>query len=508
MTPLLLALALAAQQPPARFAAVTYVSGAQIYVGAGRSEGVREGMELTVLRGDTAVATLQVQFVSSSQAACVVVRGAANIEPGDRVRFVAGPDTTSVPSPAAPASPPAPARRRGPGSPGVHGRLAGRYGVSQVAGAGSLAQPAFDARVTAAGLAGTPLGLIADVRARSSRSSFAGAPTRREQATDVYQLALLWHQPGAPFRVAVGRQYVGAVSSVVLLDGALAEVTRRRVSFGVFGGTEPAVVDSLAPGPVRDLGAYMQLHAPAWALTLGAAGSYTAGRPNREFGFAQLRVTTPRLSLLASQQLDYYRAAKVAAGERSLSFTSAYVSASLRANRSLSVDAGVDNRRNVRLYRDLADPLTAFDDHYRRAVWGGASYAGRHARLRLEARGSGGGAAGPATAVTVSGGLDRLWRGLSLGARATRYRAGASEGWLGALHAGADLTVALHVDASGGRRRDVNAPATLGARSTTWLGAEATVSIARAWYALISLYRESSPEGALHQAYTSISWRF
>ena len=510
MIALILAAAVATQQPAMQLAQVTYVSGPQIYVGAGRSDGIVEGMELALLRGDTVAAVLRVQFVSSRQAACVVVRGATDVTPGERVRFTPANVVADSAPPATVATPnAAPARvRREPRTAGLHGRLGGRYGYSQLDGAGNLTQPALDVRLSGSGLGGTALGLIADVRARSSQSSLAGGLSSSNPSTDVYQLALLWQQPGAPFRVAVGRQYVAGVSSIVLLDGALLEVSRRRVSLGLFGGLEPLGGDSAAPGRPRDIGGYVRVRSGTAAFTLGAAGSYAAGQPNREFGFAALNVVARRFSVFASQQLDYYRAAKVAVGEPTLSLTSGYVSASVRATASLTLDAGFDQRRNVRLYRDVTNPLQVFDDSYRRAAWGAIGLAGRRLRLRLEARGSDGGTAGGASAITASAGAAGLRRGLDAAARVTRYHAANGSGWLGALQGGIDVLPVLRVAVNGGLRRDIDPPVALGARSNAWYGVETNLSVGRAWYAVVSLSREVGPDGAVSQAYTSVSWRF
>ena len=41
---------------------------------------------------------------------------------------------------------------------------------------------------------------------------------------------------------------------------------------------------------------------------------------------------------------------------------------------SVSLNAGWDSRRNVRLYRDLVSPATDFDDTYRQGYWGGVEW--------------------------------------------------------------------------------------------------------------------------------------
>src|SRR5512143_4183267 len=70
-----------------RSASVTYISGTSIYVSAGRTDGLVEGQELSVVRHDSTAATLKVVFLSSRQSSCEVVRGATDIAVGDLVRF-------------------------------------------------------------------------------------------------------------------------------------------------------------------------------------------------------------------------------------------------------------------------------------------------------------------------------------------------------------------------------------------------------------------------------------
>ena len=119
--------------------------------------------------------------------------------------------------------------------------------------------------------AGMPL--LADVRARSSRSEFVAGGTTQRSETDVYQLAVLWQAPGAPVRAALGRQYVAGVSSVLLLDGALVEFSGRRAGVGVFGGLEPAALEFDAS--VQDYGAFVRLH--------GSPGAGASRSPENQY---------------------------------------------------------------------------------------------------------------------------------------------------------------------------------------------------------------------------------
>jgi len=507
-----------------RWARVSYVSGDQIYVTAGRDAGLTEGAELSVVRGDSVIATLRVRYLSSKGAACEIAAGTVgNVVPGDPVRFVPGAEptaaagTAATDTPAPPSAPPAiePVRRR-PWGTGLRGRIAARYVMTRTApDAGQYAQPAIDLRLTGTRLGGTAFGIAADVRARSARSQFAAGGTSSRTDTDVYQLVLLWQPARAPVRAALGRQYVAGVSSILLLDGLFVEVPGRYANLGVFGGTEPE--DLAYNGAIRDYGGYLQLHSDArssrrgalWAVTMGAVGSYRAGDPNREFGFLQAMITTPGVTLRAAQEVDLYRGMRLDAGEQPLSFTSSYALVSFHPRGPLRVDAGFDNRRTVRLYRDVTDPVTAFDDRYRQGAWGGASLAGGHFRLRVEGRSTAGGTAGRATALTGMAGVERIGRAaVGLSVRSTRYESGELTGWLHALRVAADPLDPLHLELSGGLRQEDNPPVSLGTRRVVWYGGEADVGIGRAWYLVTSLNRETGPDGRLDQVYLSLSYRF
>ena len=508
------AVAAAQDTTAVRWAQVSYVSGGQIYVSAGRSGGLAENQELEVVRGDSVVAVLRVRFLSSSGAACDLVRGAGDVVPGDRVRF--RPGATPAPRDTAPAVPRPILVRSRSRVGGLHGRVGIRYFASRTApDAGRYTQPAMDVRLAGSRLLGTPFGLVADVRARTSRSEFVAGNTTQRSETDVYQLAVLWQAPGARVRAALGRQYVAGVSSVLLLDGALVELSGRRASVGVFGGLEPAALEFDAS--VQDYGAYVRLHGSPgagasrsfWGLTAGAVGSYRAGEANREFGFLQASYSSPSLTLHGAQEVDLYRGVRLAAGEQPVSFTSSYVSASYHPVGGFAVDAGFDNRRSVRLYRDATDPLTTFDDGYRQGAWGAVGFAGRHARVRAEGRTNGGAGSGRSTAVTGTVGLERMGRAaVGVWLRSTRYASGELTGWLHALRLAGDPAPPLHLEASGGVRRETNPPVSLGTRKVVWYGAEADLGIGRAWYLVVSANRETGPDGHLDQAYLSLSYRF
>jgi hypothetical protein len=511
----------ATQDSAVRTAPVTYVSGTTVYVAAGRADGLVEGQELRINRQGGGTITLKVVFLSSRQASCEIASGATDVVVGELVSFT--PQLAAAPAPAgapqtATATPHRTTRRRLNG-PGLHGRVGARYLVAhEDALNGGFNQPSFDLRLDGQALGDTPIGLAADLRTRRTTSTSGDGTSTVDGRTRVYQAALLWNTPGSSFRMALGRQYLTAVTSVTLFDGALVELNGSHLAFGAFGGVEPEPANLGFSRDVQDLGGYLQLHnrpggTGFWSFSLGAVGSYSTAATNREFAFAQASVSTSAVSLYALQEVDYYRPWKVKLGEDALSPTSTYVSGSLRPTRWIAFTGGYDNRRSVRLYRDAVDPATQFDDTYREGVNGGIALLGRRVRVSGDVRRSDGGGNGTATAWTGSAGLDRFTPlHLSLTGRATWYSNPALDGRLYSGRVGVDPFTPLHLEFNGGLRNEDTAPTAviLGTthRHITWYGADLDLSLARGWFLSLSGTREKDPDGFTTQFYGSMTWRF
>ncbi len=505
-----------------RSASVTYVSGSSIYVSAGRADGLVEGQELSVVRHDSTAATLKVVFLSSRQSSCEVVRGATDIAVGDQVRYTPTASSGAGQQVAAARTASRPHRLSGPG---LHGRVGGRYLLSQTSpSSGGFNQPSLDLRLDGSGLGGSPFGLAVDLRTRRTAATRSDGSSTVDGHTRVYQAALLWNAPGDRFRMSAGRQYLTAVTWVSLFDGALVEFGGSHLTFGAFGGVEPDKVNLGLSREVQDFGGYVQLHnkpgrGTPWSFTTGAVGSYAGGKSNREFAFAQASVSSRVVSLYALQEIDYYRPWKVSLGENTISPTSTYLNGAFRPTRWISFNGGYDNRRSVRLYRDATNPAIAFDDAYRQGVWGGLSLIGHRARVSGDVRFSDGAGAGKATSYTGSFGLDRFTPlHLSLTSRATWYQSRTSADSLGAtlrnngqiytLRLGGDPWQAIHVDLEGGLRKDNNPHNSPPSSTITWYGLDLDVSLARSWFLSLSGQREKSPGFTTTLFYSSLTWRF
>lgn len=508
----------AAAQDSTRTAHITYLTSLSAYLDAGREDGLTEGASVDVVRGGTPIASLKVAYLASHQAACDIVSTSASLSVGDTVRFVraarapklAG-DTAYTPTTMA-------ARASTNGrSHQIRGRLGVRYldVIPRDSIGTHLSQPSFDLKLDGFAVGGTPLGISVDVRTRRTASTRPDGTSVTDGLTRVYQAALFLNSPTGPFRLTVGRQFSPALASLSLFDGAMMEYNKPGWSVGAFGGTEPDPVDMSFSSAIQDYGGYFQLHngptAPAhWLVTLGGIGSYEGGQPNREFLYLQAGFSSRRFSAFATQELDHYRAAKQALGEPPFSLTSTFATLRYELADGVSLNGGFDNRRNVRLYRDVVNPETAFDDAFRQAAWGGISFQfARRYRLGFDVRSSTGGTVGGAQAYSAYLGADRLTGfGLSVRTRTTRYTNPNLTGWLNSLTLGVDPFSRLHLELNGGLRIEQDPIASLSNVRTTWFGADLDLGLGRSWYLLVSATRESGAFDANDQIYSALTYRF
>ncbi|HEU5170468.1 MAG TPA: hypothetical protein VFU46_08015, partial [Gemmatimonadales bacterium] len=499
-----------------RSAKITYLTSASAYVDAGREQGLREGDLLDVIRAGAPVARLRVAYLASGQSACEILTTDVALAVGDSVRYAA----RSAPAELATDSAARPLDRRAAARAGRPHALRGRIGLRYLYvrarnGASDLSQPSLDLRLDGHGLGGTPFGLSVDLRTRRTATTRSDGSSVADGRTRVYQAAVFVSPAGSPFRLTVGRQFSPSLASLSLFDGVLAEVDRPSWGVAAFGGSEPDPADLGYSSAIKDFGAYFQLHArPAspqrWSVTLGGIASYDGGSANRQFAYLQAAFSSRRLSVFATQEVDYYGAEKQALGEPAVSFTSSFATLRFELASGVDLHGGVDNRRSVRLYRDVVNPEIAFDDAFRRGVWGGLSLrlASRY-RLGFDARSSTGGTAGRAEAYTAHLGVERLTRlGFSLRGRGTRYANPAVTGWLGSLTLGADPVAPLHLELTGGLRQETDPLAIPEDSRVTWFGAGLDLNLGRAWYLMLSATRETGGIDANDQLYGALSYRF
>ena len=504
-------------------ASITYLTGSSVYVDAGSDDGLRPGDRLSVDREGETVATLEVTEVSSRRSVNAVVEGDATLKVGDQVRFEAKPRAAVTTAPAATAdsgtSAPAARRRTGGGlaGSGIHGRVGVRFlGIRDQSGYGAdVSQPGIDLRLDGPNIAGSDFGLAVDVRTRRNSQTLAGREEVTETRSRVYRLAASWQAFGSPWQVVLGRQISPDLAMVSTFDGLSARYVKPRWSVGGFTGTQPDAADFGYSSNVREHGAYFQYrNAPQtpkyWSITTGLVASYFEGEINREFLYVQGRYSAKKLSFYGTTEIDFNRDWKEEAGEDSLSLTSGFFSVHYRVSKAVTLRGGFDDRRNVRLYRDQVTPETEFDDTYRQGAWGGVGlrFANRYS-ASLDARQASGGSAGTADSYTATVGVDRLTKAnLAFRLRGTSYSNDRSEGWLGVLSAGLNLSQLVYLQIHGGVRDEQNLVNPVFDDQMTWYGLDLDFNLGRRWYLLLSYENTEGDLEALDQFFTRLSYRF
>jgi hypothetical protein len=303
---------------------------------------------------------------------------------------------------------------------------------------------------------------------------------------------------------------------VGLIDGGAIELSQQAWDYGVFAGMSPDPVSlGFSGDSLTQLGGYIRRHNAIgslshWSVTAGASGSYVSWHTNREYFYAQGNYQSRRVSLYAVQEVDYYRTwRRVGTNEKMLSPTSTFANVQYQVTDAVSVSAGIDNRRNVRLYYYVVNPAILFDDTFRRGVWAGAAarLAG-HFQVTVDARTNHDDTFGDANTYTLGLGADRLTSvGLSLRSRSTRYTTGPRQGWLNSVSLGLEPFGRGSIQLTSGWRteHDTSTAPTLNVR---WLSADIDVSLARSLFAILSAYRERGGIEAHDLVYTGLSYRF
>jgi len=494
-------------------AKVTYFTGRTIYLDAGRAEGLAAGQEVTVTRGGQPVAACRVTEVSEHKAACAVESQVLEPAPGDAAAFAGGPDGGED------AARPAPARgtaRRARRGSGLRGRVGLRYLYSRDSSAAgsTYSQPALDLRLDGAQLGGTPWGVNLDARARRTSVTLGDGTSQDDQLTKVYRAALTRLGVDDPWNVTVGRQFAPAAASVSVFDGVTVEFARPRVAFGALSGTQPDPANYGYSSQTKEHGVYAQFRnagesSRRYVISTGLIGSYEGSELNREFAYVQTRLWSARFSLWATQELDFNRGWKADAGESAVSPTATFASLSYRPRESLTLQAGYDNRRNVRLYRDFVNPVTQFDDSFRQGVWAGLTQRlGQRYTIGLDARTHGGGAGGASTSYTASFGADQLAGRFDVRVRSTEYDGDLTRGWLHSLTAGTRIGRALHVQLGGGLRAEDSASSVVPAEDLVWYSADLDLLLGRHVYLILSADRTSGDQEDTDQYYGGLTYRF
>jgi hypothetical protein len=377
-----------------------------------------------------------------------------------------------------------------------------------------LTQAGLDFRLDGRQMWDAPVDVSVDVRSRRTNFERSVGAGTSDDLTRVYRLNLSAHDRAGRYVVTLGRQSSSALSLVSIFDGALVESRGASWNSGLFLGAQPEPIRLGASSSIVELGGYLEWHQPEasekrWSVSSGVVSSRQDGATNRDFGYTLIYYNNRDFSVSASQEIDVNRGWKRDLGEPLLSPTSSYATLNMKVVPNLSVRAGYDNRRSVRLYRDYISPETEFDDRYRQGGWAGLALEQvTHLRVGADVRTN---AIGGADRVTTwSGNAEVVRLGQTNGALHLRLSRASGIGISTSLATygfGLDPLSGCHVELGGGARNTRNDRFQL-QDDSRWLSAGMDLTLLRRGYFNWTLERYSGGLSPGTQMTSGLSWRF
>ena len=368
---------------------VKYRSAANVYLDAGRAQGLRVADRLEVVDA-TAVAELEVVYVADQSASCKLLSEKRPVRPGDVARLTSrgpAPPEAAVATPvaAAPAAPsttsltagaPVAAPAATPAGPWARVRGSASFGYYQ---AWDQSESAYDFQQRTGRLdlglydiAGQPLSFTLRGRSRQDvRARTLSDRTPSSERTDrLYEVALRYEPPSDQFGIEVGRIGIYRFVGIGYLDGALAHFRPvRAFQVGAFGG-RVADVDSLSfEGTGSKYGGFVRL-APGGRYSTAGYDAMLAfvhetadGDLSREYLSLESRFGNgSRWSLFQRAELDLYTGWRKEVSGKSYQFSNVSFSGNLRVTPSAWAFLSYDGLRNYRYFRNRIVPEEVFDD--------------------------------------------------------------------------------------------------------------------------------------------------
>jgi len=506
--------------PAARIAGVvSYISGSNFYVDAGREKGVEVGDTVTILRRSTRVGRGLVIAVSSSSLASQLLQPADSIAVGDSAMVY-----KTTPFPRVPAVAPGVAQAsRIPAialeSDGiiVHGRVGLQY-----AGAGALdshldfSQPSVLLRLD---ISRMPGGLSFSMYGRSSYDVAPTSPFSSQSerwGMRMFEMALAYDNPGAWYGFSIGRltsRYVGGLGA---FDGGQVYLRQGDLSAGLVLGFQPDYRTSHIQTDQQKMAAFVNY---AWGgdvfrsnnSTIAYGQQLFKGRLDRDFLYLQNTFNLgSTLFLYQSSEVDLHDM-KDSIRSQAFRLTNTFVTLSYMPLSWLTANAGYDATRNFLLFESMKTfPDTLVDRELQQGVRAGLSF---RLPLRMSISGtanyrlpSGNGL----SARTIGGSFRMSDIGgseVNVGAQYLRIRGLYTDGEDVSFDIDRWITPSVYLSL----RVDRYAYAYVqqpGSAVTSTAGANVNISLTRSWYVMLTFDRVWDPSRNSFRAFGEISYHF
>lgn len=380
----MLALPVSAQAQTPTFH-IKYLSAENVYIDAGKTDGIRVGDSLLVKRDTESIAALRVTYAADHSAACRIMNQQSELQVGDTVKPIRlHQETVSE----------APAERRTRTEPRPRSRShRGRTDQLKIRGSASahwyhfsdvstsrytFNQPGFRLNVRLANVPAKNYNFELLTRGRYSMRTtrISSRMPEKEWHNRLYKVSFSYDDPSAMFNYKIGRIISNRFSGVGYIDGLqLQQNVSAFFRYGIFAGTQPQWQYSTVQTSLQKYGAYLNFssgdyNSGRYDGTMAAAGEYHGSSVSREFLYVQNSYSIARFSIYQSADIDLNRDWRKERTGETVSLTNLYVYSNYKITSDFTLGLSFDNRTNYYTYeiRSLADSL--FDDAMRQGFRG------------------------------------------------------------------------------------------------------------------------------------------
>jgi hypothetical protein len=359
---------------------VRHVYGEAVYLEAGSSSGLSEGLKLSIKRQQRSMdakdpeilAEIEIESVATTSAAGRILSSKQKIEPGDiaflseeglrkiqsdmhaqqvkqyaqTVSFTEGipPEQEireSIPKP------PLPEVNR------IRGLIGVDYNGLQQPESGTTSQFGYFFKVDATRLGGSHWNISGYHRGKlQSRKAAGSQETLTDLINRTYHLSINYDNPGSRWVAGGGRLYVPWVSSLSTIDGFYMGRRFGKETVGIFGGTTPDP-SSWNYNPDRMMtGAFVNVDRGSFESfrftnTSGIALSWIHGNPDRQFGFFETGIFYNKfLSVYSNVEADLVTDSS-GSDKQEVTLSRNYLTLRIQPHKVISFDVNESYFRNI-----------------------------------------------------------------------------------------------------------------------------------------------------------------
>jgi hypothetical protein len=360
---------------------VKHVYKDAVYLDAGMSAGLSQGLKLKIKRGAAAtgdkdpevIAEIEIESVASTSAAGRIISSKSEVVPGD-IAFLSEEGLRQVRKDTSAreiqeyaqvvtftegAPPEQEMRERIPKPPLPEiNRIRGRFGIDysalQIPGSGiTSSQAGYMLRLDAARIGGTHWNISGYQRGRfQSRKDTAKQETLTDLINRTYHFSLTYDNPASKWVAGAGRLYIPWASSLNTIDGFYLGRRFGKNTVGIFGGTTPDPTSWNYDSHRQLGGAFVNFERGSFdkfrlTSTSGVALSRIRWLPDRQFAFFENGIFYKQyFSIYSDVEADLLTNSQNS-GSREVALSRSYLTIRLQPHKIISFDINENYFRNI-----------------------------------------------------------------------------------------------------------------------------------------------------------------